>query len=313
MATQAIIWGKSGLAPSASDKAVGKPVQSNVYVNADELRSAEYIVYLHSVSKRSFNQPHPIYRNVVIPACPKDKRYITFMRIQHPVQIPTVDANNSSGPSIMVIENGIRTALCVCNPSYVGNKLEVQDVEIDGQYQISSNESNLTQQGIFASLNEVPTEDELKKAEGRRISYYKRIFEEMNGLMRSDPKAAQDRLGQDHHLAAEMFGQDVDWHRVVTPKIECPNCGEKIKEGIAFHYSNGNRCVLDWERAYLAGAVKKDEVPEQLRWWTAETSIEDMSKEQLKQYADKHGVEVDMRWSRERMAQAVMEVATKPV
>jgi ribosomal protein S27AE len=64
-----------------------------------------------------------------------------------------------------------------------------------------------------------------------------------------------------------MFSIDVDWHKLTTPKIECPNCGEKIKEGIAFHYSNGRICVLSWERAYLAGAVKKDEVPESFRWW----------------------------------------------
>jgi hypothetical protein len=89
----------------------------------------------------------------------------------------------------------------------------------------------------------------------------------MNGLFRSDPKKAQDELGLDHHLAAEMFSIDVDWHKLTTPKIECPNCGEKIKEGIAFHYSNGRICVLSWERAYLAGAVKKDEVPESFRWW----------------------------------------------
>ena len=96
------------------------------------------------------------------------------------------------------------------------------------------------------------------------------IFEQANGLLRSDPKKLQEVLNLDHHLAAEMFGIDVDWHRVTTPKIECPNCGEKIKEGIAFHYQNGNRCVLDWERAYLAGAVKKEDVPDASRWWDEE-------------------------------------------
>lgn len=311
MATQTIIPGGRITAGAIADGPNAR--EKSIYLDPDQLRRPEYTIYLHSVSKRSFQQPHPIFRNVVIPACPKDKRYITFMRINHPVQTPTVDPHNVSGPLKWEFENAIRAALCVCNPSYVGNNLNAQDTEIATQYQISSSESNLTQQGVFASINEIPTDEELTKAEARRVTYYKRIFEEMNGLMRADPKAAQDRLGQDHHLAAEMFGQDVDWHRVVTPKVECKNCGEKIKEGIAFHYSNGNRCVLDWERAYLAGAVKKDEVPEQFRWWTDETSIEDMSKDQLKQYADKNGIEVDMRWSRERMAQTILEAATKPV
>jgi hypothetical protein len=296
MATQTIIWSRSGLAPSASEKTVGKPISSSVHVNPDDLRSAEYVVYLHSISKRSFNQPNPIYRNVVVPACPKDKRYITFMRITHPVQIPTVDPNNPGGASLLVIENAKRVALSICNPSYVGGDLAAQDQEIANEYQISSSESNLTQQGVFASLNEIPTEEELRKAEVRRLAYYKRIFEEMNTLYRSNAKEAGERVGQDHHLAAEMFAIDVEWHKLTTPKIECPNCGEKIKEGIAFHRVNGDLCVLDWERAYLAGAVKKDQVPEPKRWWK-----EEKTKEQLRQDASALGIEVDARWSAETL------------
>ena len=269
MATQTIIPERSQRITHGAIQEGPSAQQKSIYLDPDQMRKGEYMVYLHSISKRSFEQPHPIYRNVVIPACPKDQRYITFMRITHPVQIATVDPDNVSGPLKWFFENAKRAALCVCNPSYVGNDLSVQDKEIANEYQIASSESNLTQQGVFASLNEVPTEEELKKAEGRRTAYYKRIFEEMNGLFRSNPKEAQERLGLDHHLAAEMFAIDVDWHKLTTPKIECPNCGEKIKEGIAFHYLNGNRCVLDWERAYLAGAVKKEDVPETFRWWEA--------------------------------------------
>jgi hypothetical protein len=305
MATQTIVWNKSGLAPSASEKSVGKPINSAVYINVDDLRSAEYVVYLHSISKRSFNQHNPIYRNVVIPACSKDERYITFMRITHPVQIPTVDPNNPNSASIIVIENAKRAALSICNPSYVGNDLAAQDKEIPFEYQISSSESNLTQQGVFASLNEVPTEEELKAAEARRATYYKAIFERMNGLFRSDPKKAQDELGLDHHLAAEMFSIDVDWHKLTTPKIECPNCGEKIKEGIAFHYSNGQRCVLDFERTYLAGAIKKEDVPIERRWWK-----EEKSKEQLRQDAVALGIEVDARWSVETLQTKINDALT---
>lgn len=267
MATQTII-------PDRSSRITHGPIQDGpsakevaLYLDPDQMRRGEYVVYLHSISKRSFEQPHPIFRNVVIPACPKDKRYITFMRITHPVQIPTVDPDNASGPPIIKIENAKRAALCVCNPSYVGTELSTQDNPPPHWAQIASGECDLTRQGVFASMNEVPTEQELKKAEERRLAYYKMRFEEANGLLRSDPKKLQEVLGLDHHMAAEMFGQDVDWHRVTTPKIECPNCGEKIKEGIAFHYSNGARCVLDWERAYLAGAIKKDDVPDQFRWW----------------------------------------------
>jgi hypothetical protein len=305
MATQTIISERSRRITHGPIQDGPGAQEKSIYLDPDQMRHPEYTVYLHSVSKRSFQQPHPIYRNVVIPACSKDERYITFMRITHPVQIATVDPDNVSGPIKWVFENAKRCALCVCNPSYVGADLSVQDKEIPFEYQISSSESNLTQQGVFASLNEVPTEEELKAAEARRTTYYKAIFERMNGLFRSDPKKAQDELGLDHHLAAEMFAIDVDWHKLTTPKIECPNCGEKIKEGIAFHYSNGQRCVLDFERTYLAGAIKKEDVPIEKRWWK-----EEKSKEQLRQDAVALGIEVDARWSVETLQTKINDALT---
>ena len=113
--------------PDRSNKVTKGPIQDGpnahevgLYLDPDQVRRPEYRVYLHSISKRSFEQPHPIYRNVIIPACPKDKPYITFMSISHPVQILTVDPDNVSGPGKWVFENAKRAALCVCNPSYVG-------------------------------------------------------------------------------------------------------------------------------------------------------------------------------------------------
>ena len=268
MATCTIIPEKSGAVTHGPRQVGARAEQVNLYLDPDQMRRSEYTVYLHSISKRSFEQPHPIYRNIIIPACPKDKEYITFMRISHPVQIPTVDPDNVSGPPIIKIESAKRAALCVVNPSFVGNELDIQEKPIDMQYQIASGECDLLRQGIFASMNEVPTKAELERAAKRRLEYYKFRFEEANALERSNPKELQERLTLDHHMAAEMFAVDVNWHRVVSPKIECPQCGEKIKEGIAFHYVNGQKCILDWERAYLAGAVKKEDVPESMRWWS---------------------------------------------
>ena len=128
--------------------------------------------------------------------------------------------------------------------------------------------------------------------------------------MRSNPRQLQEILILDHHMAAEMFGIDVEWHRVMTPKIECPQCGEKIKDGVAFHFTNGTRCILDYERAYLAGAIKKEDVPEGREWWgKKETpSLEQMTKEQLQKFASEIGLEIDNRWSRETLLAKVQEV-----
>lgn len=263
MATQAVIPG--GRMSHGPNAAVGSASSPNLYIEPDALRPTEYTVYLHSIAKRDFNQHNGVFGNIHVPACPKDKRYITFMRINHPVQTPEIDPNDTKRTLIRV-ENAKRLALSICNPDLMGNDLAMQDTIIRPENQLSSGNCNLIKQGIFASMNEVPTETELKTAEKRRIDYYRFLFEEANGLERSNPRELQNILTQDHHMAAEVFQVDVNWHRVVTPKIDCPNCGEKIKESAAFHMTNGVLCVLDWEKAWLSGAVKKDDVPEPKRW-----------------------------------------------
>ena len=69
MATQTIIPERSGrvTAGAIADGTSAREVA--LYLDPDQLRRSEYKVYLHTISKRSFEQHHPIYRNVVIPAC----------------------------------------------------------------------------------------------------------------------------------------------------------------------------------------------------------------------------------------------------
>ncbi len=270
MATCAIIPGNSGKVTAGAIKEGTAARQSSIYIDPDEIRQPEYTVFVHSISKRSHDQPNAVYGNVIIPACPKDKRYITVRRIVHPTGRAEVNPDNVSGPSKMFWLNGKGLALSIVNPSFVGNDLSVQDREIAAESQLHMGDCDLLKQGVFASLNEEPTEEELKKAEKRREEYYRFRFEQANGLARSNPRALQDLLTLDHHMAAEMFAIDVDWHRVTSPKVECAQCGEKIKEGLSHHFANGRICVLDWERAYLAGAIKKEDVPEGREWWEDE-------------------------------------------
>ena len=241
--------------------------QSSIYIDPDEIRQPEYTVFVHSISKRSHDQPNAVYGNVIIPACPKDKRYITVRRIVHPTGRAEVNPDNVSGPSKMFWLNGKGLALSIINPSFMGNDLTIQDRDLEPESQLHLGDCDLLRQGVFASLNEVPTEEELAKAEKRREAYYKFRFEQANGLERSNPRRLQETLTQDHHMAADMFGVDVNWHRKVSPKVDCPQCGEQIKEGLSHHFANGRICVLDWERAYLAGAIKKEDVPEGREWW----------------------------------------------
>jgi cytochrome c1 len=237
------------------------------------MRQTEYTVYLHTISRRAFMQPSGIYRNIAIPACPKEKRSHCFMQIQHPVQIPHLNPDDVNGLPAIKIENAIRVALGICNPDYAGTDLSVQEKELNPESVLASGECNLTRQGVFASMNAVPTEEELDRAEKRREAYYRFRLNEADGLERSNPRQLQHILQLDHHMAADFFAVEANWHRAPSQKVDCPNCGGKIPAGVAFHYDNGRACILDWERSWLAGAVKKDDVPEPKRWWSEEEPV----------------------------------------
>ena len=244
-----------------------------LYIDPDVLRQPEYTVYLHTISRRAHMQDNHIYRTVMVPPCPKDKRSVCFMRVQHPVQIPSINPHDVNGAPVWSFENAKRVALGVCNPGYTTTDLNVQDKELDPAAVIASGESNLTRQGIFASMNETPTEEELRKAEKRRENYYRFRLNEADGLARSNPRQLQNILMEDHHLAADYFAVETDWHRAPSAKVDCPNCGSKIPTTASFHYDNGRICILDWEKAWLSGAVKKEDVPEPKRWWNDDEPV----------------------------------------
>ncbi len=88
-----------------------------------------------------------------------------------------------------------------------------------------------------------------------------------------------------------------------TAKIDCPNCGSKIPMTAKFHYDNGRICILDWEGAWLAGAVKKEDVPEPKRWWKEkeEYTLDVMTKDELKEFGENLGIDIDMRMSKENI------------
>lgn len=269
MATQTIL-GNLPITSGNKNAGLGVAAQSPIYLDPENIRKPEYTVYLHTISRRAFMQPNGIYRNIAIPACPKEKRSHCFMQIQHPVQIPHLNPDDVNGPPALKLENAKRVALGICNPDYAGTDLSVQDKELNPENVLSSGECNLTRQGVFASMNAIATEEEEVKAERRREAYYRFRLQEADGLERSNPGGLEHILQLDHHMAADFFAVESNWHRAPSAKVDCSNCGQKIPQGAAFHYDNGRICVLDWERSWLAGAVKKEDVPEPKRWWVEE-------------------------------------------
>jgi len=57
------------------------------------------------------------------------------------------------------------------------------------------------------------------------------------------------------HFAMEYFGLSSPWHMSHRHKTECPNCGDLVLEGIAYHRNaSGDICVIDRDR-YEASVI----------------------------------------------------------
>ena len=74
------------------------------------------------------------------------------------------------------------------------------------------------------------------------------------------------------HFAMEYFGLSAPWHMSHRHKTECPNCGDLVLEGIAYHRNaSGDICIIDRER-YEASVIttKQQKETEDLPTQTAE-------------------------------------------
>jgi hypothetical protein len=218
-------------------------------------RRPDYFVYIYSVADSDLvRELPPQISRLTIPGRGKE-RYKMATQLAHPWNQPDVDAN---GKRICHYLDATRLAMDICNPE---NTSSNQDLILDAR-NVFSEGNNYSRKGVFFSRHNPPLEAEIVAAEQRKETYYRTRLQRLRALEVSDPKALNETLGKDDHLAAEYFGEEFTWHRVARRKAECPNCGEGIKQGVAFHFLPNNRiCVNDWDRAIAAGAVDAKDRP----------------------------------------------------
>lgn len=214
-------------------------------IDPNLVRKPEYYVHLYTVSKREFtiSQP-PLFPKVVVPACKEGERYTLVCSIPHPMQ--QLDREGAVGELIVRGHTAEYVAASLVNPN---NPSLDQDAVINPQFVLGIG-VDLTCQGVFWTRNHPPTEQEIAKAEGRREKYYRGLMERARTLEISNPKELEQLITQDFHMAADYFGEERAWHKKMSRTVECPNCGDSIKAGIAFHRSSaGVLCIIDPSRA----------------------------------------------------------------
>jgi len=209
-------------------------------------RKPEYFVYLYNISENDYvvSRP-PIAKEVRIPGRKAGQEYALVGRLPQPMWVP--EGSVDSSQLKIGAEDARRFAMDIINPDNLGLD---QDALIQNPM---SQGANLGAKGVFWSLNNPPTEVELKAAKKRMEAYYENILLKAEAHAVSSPATLSQYLTPEHHAAADYFGNEYTWHTKRSRPMDCPNCGVRVKEGIAYHVVDGDLCVIDWVRTVKAG------------------------------------------------------------
>jgi hypothetical protein len=228
-------------------------------------------IYIHSVARRDFDVKHVYFRGTLL-GCHKGERYVTCYAVPDPPQQLAPDAERG-GTRVEVEprdEAGWRVAIDILNPNNPSiNPYFKPSPRQSALYSLGQN-VDLVKYGLFPSLSQIPTEDELVRAEKARDETRQALVDEAFEEHASNPQNFRNwmRSHPDIQDAAEALGIEADFLvKKAEIKQACPNCGDSVKSGIAFHKSSaGVLCILDWRKAVEAGAAKKEDVPPGKRW-----------------------------------------------
>lgn len=241
-------------------------------VDINLIREPKRFIYIFTVSKRGFTiERPPLFPMLHVPACGPDQRYRMVAKIPDPFNQAVMNTENwrIRGEA----HDGLRVAIDLINPNNITND---PDWEVPVKFAGALNTGtgcDLSRQGVFLSLGEEPSIQQIEKAEKKVHGYYEwlRSGPEV-GIELMDEKDARyaASMNKDYGMMADYFGLTYPWHGKKAAMVECPNCGERIAKGAPWHVSSLGPCINDWKAAVRAGIKKTDEVPgEILAEWTA--------------------------------------------
>lgn len=229
----------------------------NPIFNGRAMRPPLRTLYIFTVAKRPYERHNPpLFPKVILRGCENGERYV--MCASAPDPLPQVSPDNDRGGT-RVDEHDAMVALIdlLCPGNFSFDQFAGSS---NPTYFANANGTNLVCEGFWVSESATPTEDEIRKAESMRDARYRWLTREAKRLANVSRKDLDEFLQRwpDTHIAMDALGMEADWHSKNEFKQSCPNCGDSIKPGLAFHQSSaGVLCVVDPERALRAGAIDK--------------------------------------------------------
>lgn len=211
-------------------------------------------IYIFSTARRDFGPlQSTIFPSLTLCGCKKGERYVLAATVPDPV--PQASPDLERGGRRIDYHDGWMCAIGLLNPESTS-----RDPFLGAEGASISIGNNLVAQGLFPSLTNPPKEEDIQKAESFRNRRYKRLTEEAFRAAATSSKKLSDYLHEheDVHDAMDALGMKADWHQKREVLAKCPNCGDDVVPGIAFHKSSvGILCVIDPEKAFKAGAIDR--------------------------------------------------------
>ncbi len=116
--------------------------------------------------------------------------------------------------------------------------------------------------GWFVSPNYPPTQEEIDAAVTTYTIECQRLLNEGN---RHASNNQLREINETHRRAAKYLKQKVDWEKSVSKMVDCPGCGEPVKDGAAKHAVPYCGYIFDWPRAIEKGMAKLEDAPADIR------------------------------------------------
>ena len=234
----------------------------NPVISGRRMRDPIRTIYVYSVARRSFTISTLLFKKLRLKGCENGERVVRCTSLPDP--FPQVCQDNDRGGSRIDDNDAWIAVIDMLN---TGNfTLNPYHGESNPNFYANTNGTNYMAEGLFPSLNETPAEAETKKAEDARDKHYLYLTKESKRLYAIGAKQGNEFLQRypDTHIAMDALGLVADWHQSNTVKVLCPNCGDPVRDGLAFHKSSATDrlCVIDPMKAYRAKAITRDEYEE---------------------------------------------------